>query len=331
MTRKILVAASAVCFSACSAAVQAQQAGQQVPVQAQQQPAQGGQVRIPIVNPQQAVAQGDATVRQAPWEPLSPQLEQYVDTVLNVWEKRTEGIKTYECELHRWQFDPTFYKEGHSTHGEGTLRFEAPGKAEFKIDTLRTLTNKQPAKYEVLQNEPHGPHWICDGQWVHIMDQNKKKATKIELPPEYRGERVYRSPLPFVFGVKAAEMKARYWIRPMDMKRPGEVWLEAVPRRADDAANYMKVQIVLDQQDTLPKGLIVFMTNWTPQSPHREVFQFNNRRTNMVKANLMQIFRQSFIQPKLGNEWTIDEQPYTPPEAPQPRVATPQMQPRIQR
>lgn len=330
MTRKS-IAASAVCLIAFSTVGIAQQpAGPQQAAQAQQPIAPAGQ-RIPIVNPQQAVAQGDATVRQAPWAPLSPQLQQYVDTVLNVWQKRTEGIKTYECELHRWQFDPSFFKDGHSTHGVGTLRFEAPGKAEFKIDTLKTLTNKQPAKYEVLPNEPHGPHWICDGQWVHIMDQNKKKATKIELPPEYRGERVYRSPLPFVFGVKADEMKARYWVKPLDKKRPGEVWLEAVPKRADDAANYMKVQIVLDQQDTLPKGLIVFMTNWTPQSPHREVFQFNNRKTNMVKANLMQLFRQSFISPKLGNEWTIDEKPYQPPTAPQPRVAAPQMQQRVQR
>lgn len=304
-----------------------QQAPQSGAAQQQQQPSAGQ--RIPIVTADKAIQQGTARAIQAPWAPLAPAFQQYVDQVLDVWEKKTDGIQTYQCDLMRWQYNPAFYAGGHYTKGTGTLRFQDPGKAEFKMEEVEQLTNKNPPAYAVDPNEKHGEHWICDGQWVHILDQNKKQATRIQLPPSYRGEKVYQSPLPFVFGVKAAEMKNRYWIRPLQANRPGEVWLEAVPKRADDAANYSKVQIVLDQKDTLPKGLIVFMPNWTEKQPHREVFQFNNRQTNMVMANLrMNLFNKNFIPTKLGSDWKVDEQPWVPQQvtAGQNRVAAPQMQ-----
>ncbi len=285
---------------------------------------------IPIVPAADAVKQGNARVAQAPWPPLSPQYQSFVDQVLQVWEQRTDDIKTYQCELSRWQFNPAFFAGGYYTHGTGTLRFQDPGKAEFKIEKIEQLTQKEPPKYAVNPREPHGEHWICDGQWVHILDQNRKQATRIQLPPSYRDEKVYQSPLPFVFGVKAQELKDRYWIRPLISQKDDEVWLEAVPKRADDAANYSRVQIVLDKKDTLPKGLIVFMPNWTEKQPHREVFQFNNRQTNMMMANMRQaLFNQAFIPTKLGNDWKVDEQPYIPPQpqGTQPgRVAAPQMQ-----
>lgn len=309
-------------------------AQQQVPVQQVpgQQPAQtqtAGQQRIPIVTVQDAVAAGDARTTQAPWV-LTPQEQAYVDQVLAAWESSTGRIKRYSCDLQRWQFNPGFYDQGYFSHAVGTLRYQSPGKGEFKVEEVKSLTEKgPPAKYAVNPREPHGEHWICDGEWVHILDQNKKTALRVQMPPEFRGQLVYRSPLPFLFGINAEEAKQRYWIRPLMVPdRPGELWLEVKPKRADDAGNYSRVQVILDREDILPSGLIVFMPNWTEQAQHREVYQFANRETNKAMDAVMEgMFNKVFIPTKLGSDWDVSEEPYIPPQmqngAPQGRVAAP--------
>jgi TIGR03009 family protein len=277
------------------------------------------------VQVEDAIAAGHAKVASAPWPPLSAQDQQFVNAVLQVWEKRTADIKRYTCSVQRWQFNPAHFDNGHFTHGVGTLKFEDPGMAEYKIEKIATLIKKSPPEYAVDPDEEHGEHWICDGRWIHILDQNEKKALRIELPPEYRDNKVFQSPLPFVFGVKADEMMQRYWIRSIPVQdKPNEVWLEVVPKRADDAGNYSRVQVVLDRKDTLPKAMIVFMPNWTAENPVREIYQFDNRSVNPVLDSLRaNLFRQSFIATKLGKEWTVEEKPYIPPEARQ-QVANPQ-------
>ena len=60
------------------------------------------------------------------------------------------------------------------------------------------------------------------GQSIFEYKFNDKKLVERPLPPEMRGERIADGPLPFLFGPKADEMKARYWIRvitPEDAKK----------------------------------------------------------------------------------------------------------------
>ncbi len=77
-----------------------------------------------------------------------------------------------------------------------------------------------------------------------------------------RGNNIHLSPLPFLFGVKAKEIQDRYWVRPIAPPAGSQdVWLETYPKRPDDAGNYSRVQIILDKNEVLPKGLVVFMPN----------------------------------------------------------------------
>ncbi len=299
--------------------------------------AAGQQRQVPIVPAQQAIQQGFARAAQQPFAPLSTEEQAWVDQVLSTWEQHSANIKRYSCDLYRWQFDPTRY-DVHHTEAEGTLRFEGPGKGELRLAEVRTLAELgPPAVYRVNPREPHGEHWICDGDWVHILDHNQKKANRIQLPPEMRGKLVYRSPLPFVFGVKAAELKQRYWIRPLNRpERPKELWLEVFPKHASDAGNYSRLQVGLDRSDILPAALIVLMPNWTPKQPHREVYQFTDRQVNVFRDALLEtVFRQAFIKPNLGSDWTVSEEPWIPPEqaggtAPG-RVAAPAMNQPVRR
>lgn len=313
-----------------------QQLGNQQPGNPQAGPPRTKQV--PVVPVEQAIQQGDAQVAQPPFEALQPQEIQYLDQVLAAWEHKTDAIKMYKCEFTRYQFDPGLHPTAHYSQAVGTLKFMEPDKGEYRVEKVESIASQDPVSYRVDPRRPEGEHWICDGEWIHIQDHNEKKATRIQLPPGQRGTGISRSPLPFLFGVNAAEIKQRYWVRPLfpEGVPANQLWLEVFPKRADDAGNYSRVQIILDRSDTLPMGLIVFLPNYTPQQQHREVYQFANRQTNGLLDSIRQAFSQSFIPTRLGSDWEVVEEPYVSPEAQQStagnaaqgqqRVASPPMQ-----
>lgn len=306
---------------------QQRQAQSQMGQNAQQQlgtPGQEEQIRVPLMNVDQAAQQGFAQVRQQPFPELNAESQKYLNDVLDVWEQRTAVVKRYECDFSRYQYDPTKYGKSFFSQANGRIKFMAPDKGMLVVDNLETIAQKEPEPvYKVDPRRPHGEYWICDGQWVYIRDRNEKKQTEIELPPQMRGAGIPYSPLPFLFGVKAEVVKSRYWIRPIQPP-PGDdsVWLEAWPKRTDDAGNYSRVQVVLDRSDILPRALIVFLPNWRAGQEYKEIYEFTNR--NVIKDNLLtaikqNLFRQEFIPTKLPSDWQIFKEPYVPPEQQQPQ------------
>jgi hypothetical protein len=93
-----------------------------------------------------------------------------------------------------------------------------------------------------------------------------------------------------------------------------DVYLETYPKRADDAGNYSRVQIVLDAQEVLPKALVVFLPNYRPDQPHREIYEFTNRsdQTGNAIAKMQEAinWKEDFIPTTLTKEWTIIVEPY---------------------
>lgn len=342
----VLAAFTLVCDASAQQPVQRQPihgqygAGHSAPPSAAQA-SSNGQQQIPIIGAQDAINAGYAQAPKAPFGELSPQEVAFVDQVLDVWEQRTDKIKQYSCTFQRWQYDTTKHADGFYSVAAGELKYEKPDRGLFQVTKVETIASKgPPAQFRVNPRRPHGEHWICDGEWVHVLDHNEKKATRYQLGPDQRGDLIKRSPLPFLFGVKKSEVKERYWVRPLNPpNRPEELWLEVYPKTVNDAGNYSKVQVVLDRKDILPKGLVVFLPGWTPQQPNREVYQFNDRQTNnWLNAVKQKMFMQNFIQVKLGSDWEIDEEPYIPPQqavagqqqlqqtqgsSPQQRLATP--------
>lgn len=304
------------CFS--QNAMQQQPAGNQAALQ----PDANGQVRVPVMNVNGAVAKGIAQLPKQPFPPLAPEQQKFVDQVLNVWEERTAQVQKYICQFKRWQYDPTMANPDFFSRASGELRFMEPDKASFVINKMETLAERNPPVYKEDPRNPFGEWWICDGEWIHVRDRNTKKEIRYQLPPQMQGAGIPNSPLPFLFGVKAAELKARYWIRDVSSNAPSgnnSVILEAWPKRADDAGNYSRVQIYLDRADILPSALVVFLPNWKPEAQFKEIFEFTDREIptgnlwDSVKQNL---FRQSFIPTKLPADWDIEEMPYVSPQQP---------------
>jgi TIGR03009 family protein len=273
-----------------------------------------------------AAGAGLAVAPQAPFPPLTPEYQQFLDQVLAKWEAETAKVEVYRCNFRRYQYDPSLHQDGAATIAMGSVRYMKPDKGLFRVDQLYTNNgrdaNGQP-KFEVNPNNQFGEYWICDGEYVHIMERQEKVCKKIQLPPEMRGNAIYLSPLPFLFGVKAQEIKSRYWIRPLPPPagRESEIWLEAFPQRADDAGNYQRVQVVIDRTDWMPKGLIVFLPNWREDAPHRELYEFEKREINWSlkdRLNKLNPIAEEFIPKDPPAGWKIIVEPYQASQSGQP-------------
>lgn len=267
-------------------------------------------------NPQQVAPAPAAGVGGPPFAPLSPEHQKYLDQVLDYWSQQTESIERYRCDFKRWTYEGA---EQHERYASGVLRFKKPDQGMFKVEDLFFHKGQNPdgSWNYVKVTGQFGEWWICDGKVLHEFDRTEKKVTRYHLPPEMQGMAVMNSPLPFLFGVKSADAKARYWLRPVappngpNGKPQDVIVIEAFPKKLIDAQNYSKVKVYLDHKEFLPLSLEIFMPNWTGQNNSKEVFEFANREKNWTfldKAKSL-LFDEEFLPLNPPKDWTIEDAP----------------------
>jgi TIGR03009 family protein len=247
----------------------------------------------------------------APFPPLQPEYEQFLDQVLTLWQQRSQAVERYRCTFQRWEYDPVFGpRDSFKTYSEGVIKFAAPDKGLFKVERIMEYAAPaQPGgKPQFVQREGElGEHWICDGKSVYEHDHKNKQLIQRELPPAMHGTAIADGPLPFLFGADAARIKQRYWIRPLPMPKDveGEYWLEAFPKTRQDAANYLKVHVIIDHQDFLPKGLVIFDRNFDEaRNPARTTFTFQKREVNWSLAlQQLKFWHRAFYEPEIPAGW----------------------------
>lgn len=167
---------------------------------------------------------------------LTPEQEVQTDSVLKRWETFSTGIRTFESEFSRILYVVSFQHAGQLDrrveHGE--IRYEAPDRGMFSVHNH--------------QGEPI-EKWLCDGKSVFEYKFTQKQIDQHELPPEMQGKGITQGPLPFLFGASSEELKRRYYIRqvqpPAEQVRPGQVWLEAFPKTAEDAAEFQRAEMII--------------------------------------------------------------------------------------
>jgi TIGR03009 family protein len=259
---------------------------------------------------------------QSPFPPLAPQDQQFLDQVLRAWENRSKAVERYRCTFKRWEYDPVFGpRETFKTYSEGLIRYQTPDKGMFKVDKYMDYTPPaQPggkASYVARTGEVV-EHWICDGTSVWEHDYKTKRLIQRELPPQMRGKAIADGPLPFLFGADAEKIKRRYWVRPLPVPAEvkGEYWLEAYPKTRQDAANFQKVHVIIDQTDFLPKGLVLFDKNFNARTnPARTTFTFENRDVNWsIALDRINIWKPQFFEPPTPFGWKKVVEKYEAPE-----------------
>lgn len=276
----------------------------------QQGPASG-------IDPRVAGAKAlEARSPQAPaWFPQPAEHQKYVADVLNFWEQSSAKIERYQCNFVRYEYDPVWGPKPDPKTGKrpasrisyGQIKYGKPDKGSFKVSKMThyTPTTAAGEKASYLPKEGEtGEHWVCDGKSVFEFDHEKKKLVEHQLPPEMHGKAIVDGPLPFLFGAEAAKIQQRYWVgvfTPPGAK--GEYWLEAWPKFREDAKNYKKVEIIIDETDFLPKAIQIYDHNGNDNDPSSTVLTFEKREINFKLTPLgnldpLELFAREFIEPK---------------------------------
>jgi len=263
----------------------------------------------------QAVAAANPVRPEWVNHPLPADHQAYVDQLLAYWEQSSDQVKRYQCTFRRWEYVPEFcnWRDPQTNKlaayrvGRGTVRFSAPDRGMYEVTELygfkAPTAEGSPPDYQAIEGNTE--KWICDGAAVYQFDYQNKVLYDMPLPPSMQNEGLRHSPLPFMFGAKADELRERFWIRPL--VREGapndQYWLEIVPKRAEDARNYQRVELMLSRDPFLPASLHVMAPNYDERTnPTSTVFVFEDRQINGHLAAL-QDFMGFFVRPTTPLGW----------------------------
>ncbi|SMP56131.1 TIGR03009 family protein [Neorhodopirellula lusitana] len=275
-------------------------------VAAQQAGVPGG---VPPVNP-----------NAAPFAPLSAAEQQRLDAMLTAWETQSNGTKTLECQFQRWHYDLFAAPAGvHAEKSRGVIKYASPDRGLFKVDQKLTFDGMKEGKPQYSEKPGQfGEHWVCNGEELLEFDHSKKECKIQQLPPDMRGQKIFESPLPFVFNLDAKQIKERYWVRQVQAPKPGMMLIEAYPKRQEDRAQYKLVQIALSQDTFLPEALLMYAPNFNIKTaPKWDHYEFVDIKRNSISQGLLNRFMKTFIDEKPPTDWKVFRNAYHPPGPPQ--------------
>jgi TIGR03009 family protein len=255
--------------------------------------------------------------------PLSQPYQDYVDQVLAYWENSSGQVERLRCQFNRFAYDSgicnyvdpnTGQMVAHEIAG-GLIKYEAPDRAIIEVDKKRIALppNAQNANLEyrdldAATMEKQRERYVSSGDAIFFFDYAEKQLIKQHLPQELQGQGIKNSPLPFLFGAKAEELKARYWIRPIT---PDNVqkqwWLEVYPKRRQDAEHYSRAVIVLGGDEFLPIQIQLFAPDHNPVKfalangavqpavLKYQIYDFHNSEKNFsLGLNIVKLWRDEF-------------------------------------
>lgn len=204
---------------------------------------------------------------RAPFQ-LTPQEQAQIDSILTKWERETQGIKTFECEFYKLKYDPVFGpKDKPRSVDKGTIKYAMPNQGLYEIG------GDVPEK------------WCTDGESFYQYKFGEKQVVEHVLGPEAKGTGFAQCPIPFIFGAKAKDIKRRYWLRlnpPAGADPAKEIWIETYPKTQADAANYRRVDVILDARSMHPMAIQVYLPG-DPRAPgggQRDVYNFGRPLVN---------------------------------------------------
>ena len=261
-----------------------------------------------------------ANANAAPFPPLSAAEQQNLNVLLKNWETQSKGTKTLECQFKRWHYD--LFAAPAGTHAEianGEIRYATPDRGHFKVTRRMTFDGMKEGKPQYSAKPGQfGEHWVCNGQELLEFDHAKKECNIQQLPPEMRGQKIFESPLPFVFNLDAKQIQERYWVRQVKAPKEGVMLIEAYPKRQEDRAQYKLVQIALGQSTFLPEALLMYAPNFNLKTaPKWDHYEFINIKRNSISQGLMNRFMNTFIEEKPPADYKVFRNPYQQPGPPQ--------------
>jgi TIGR03009 family protein len=204
-----------------------------------------------------------------------------LNELLSGWEQKSKAMRDLECEFQRITRDRLFKTE-----------LVEYGKASA-IKPYRGRLDLMDEKGNPTQI------FIYTGKKIHQYDFEKKQETVHVLPDAEAGQSM-PGPLGFVYGMSAAEARARFdltLVREFSQGGAEYAEIRATPRTQIDQQEYKLAQILVDKKTFLPKELRIIETNGNEQH-----WLFDRLDTNLKppvnSANLEPFDRDKFKELK---------------------------------
>ncbi len=281
--------------------------------------------REPAGNVQPQAPAGNAAVRPkaGPQAANAPKAQVTVKPVSDAvwqllleWEEKTKGIKSLSCDVKRMEYDVIFATE---TRSLGRVYFEQPdrgrldfGPADAKWLARKSRVTDKGTAYKIVAGE--STTWVCTGQNVYALHHKDKSYDLIDIPPALQGQNITRSPLPFIFGMKAKEAVDRYAIKLGEFHNPQgnppTIHIIANPFDPNVAKEYVQAEFLLAPETFLPTNLRML----DPSGNKETVYSFDH---NTIKTNEGFGFLRAnpFKQPNVSG-WTLMHHLKDEPAAP---------------
>ncbi len=234
--------------------------------------------------PIQAPRVGPAAPPRVPFV-LSPVETTALDSLLADWETRNKQIRVLESKVYRWRYGSRTLPP---PPDEGELKFAAPHKAWMMV---------------AAKDQKQSEQWLCDAKSIFQWDFATKTVHESVVPLELLGKCADECPVPFVFGVEAKKLKQRYFMRiitPPNVRF--EVWLEAYPKFARDAARYKKVNVILQlvgPQTVFATAIEIYL----PNGMERVVYELKDPKIN-PEGVLSKLFDKDWTKPSIPAGWS---------------------------
>ena len=192
--------------------------------------------------------------RTAPSRPKVPEPTPELEAVLKKWEQESSKIKSLHGTQSRSEFNPIFEQEKVS---RGPFFLEMPDKGRIDLLEVKVKDGAKSRRTRKKDGEPWelisapAQRWICAGDSILMIDEEDKTYKRDMIPEEQRGKNIVNSPLPFLFGTKADDLKRRFDME-LRSNTAEAATILAYPKLTMDQENYRVARITLDKKRYVP-------------------------------------------------------------------------------
>jgi TIGR03009 family protein len=234
------------------------------------------------------LAAGNAAFAQAPGAAPQPALDARLEAVLSNWERAMTGVQSLYADCKRTKLDKTFQT---TEVFEGNAKYLRGPAGQTSRAALEMFKKNQPQVFE---------KYLCSGNFLYEWSPPNKVIRVHQLPAPKPGQLADDNFLSFLFGMKAADAKAKYQISyvPDPMNNQWYHYLQIQARHAADKADFTMARLTLYSSNYLPAQL------WFLQPNGDEVTWDFRNVTSPAKLGVA-----DFAHPTLPQGWQFVQVP----------------------
>ena len=186
--------------------------------------------------------------------------QQEMNTLLDAWEAKSKLIKSLDVGFDR--IDKS--KAWGDQYYEGRAMLKSPDLACLQFTKVKTGPDDKPlftkdknGKSTWIVEPSPDERIVCNGKEVLQYQYEKKVVYVFPLDKQNRLKALQQGPLPFLFNMKAADVKMRYGMTLVNANETDYI-ISIIPREDIDKESFSKAFIALNKKTFLPSRLKLY-------------------------------------------------------------------------